>query len=439
MVATSLAHIVPVQRSEAMPQTFVAVQCAFCHAFQGSMNKKSKRFACAVCGQKQSFRHVHAVSNSGQDIRKVVRELNELRGAHEQAAGQVQPTQVSLSHQQACSRDQEPSVEWDDFAEAAAGQDIDAEEDGPYVTTLPDSMLRGKGRLAAESCSKRQKVQQGAVDGHWSCSTRGSVQGHGSHTGVSQAAPLPAKQNCSVQQHQERLQQPNTQSTMQAARCKGLTLQAPAVYEQQHKASHLLPQHSPQQHQQQYDSTAWHHHQQPWAGTIEQHHQQPQQKPVHGHQQRHQTSGTPAGVGSKQQTQMQLKQQQANTIHHQNTQQQQQHTHQHQARTWGQRPQQQQQGQQGQSRVQPGGKPPKVPGHQWNKVAVRSTAPRHSRAAAASSNAWGRFIDDDTHAYSSDEEAEGAVDEQGCCSVMPQAVGPAPDTTAPSRVLSRWT
>jgi hypothetical protein len=39
-----------------MPQTFVALQCAFCNTFQGQLDKKAKKFTCVVCNAKQSFR-----------------------------------------------------------------------------------------------------------------------------------------------------------------------------------------------------------------------------------------------------------------------------------------------------------------------------------------------------------------------------------------------
>lgn len=42
--------------SSQMPQTFVALQCAFCNAFQAQLDKKAKKFTCVLCNAKQSFR-----------------------------------------------------------------------------------------------------------------------------------------------------------------------------------------------------------------------------------------------------------------------------------------------------------------------------------------------------------------------------------------------
>lgn len=64
VINRQVTHTAANQQQRHMPQTFVALQCAFCSAFQSQLDKKSKKFTCAICNQKQSFRLVQHASYS---------------------------------------------------------------------------------------------------------------------------------------------------------------------------------------------------------------------------------------------------------------------------------------------------------------------------------------------------------------------------------------
>jgi len=137
-----------------MPQTFVALQCAFCNTFQGQLDKKSKKFSCVICNAKQSFRTIFAVSNSGKDIRLTVQQLNELRGAHEELKGSEVVQQIQHNLLSQAVRPAAPTTSeapWDAFAEADGGQEQEeawAGEEAGFVTSVPDA---AKGRKQVHS------------------------------------------------------------------------------------------------------------------------------------------------------------------------------------------------------------------------------------------------------------------------------------------------
>jgi hypothetical protein len=62
-----------------MPQEFRALQCYSCKAFQAALVTKSPKWACKLCGAKQSLQRVYAISGSAKDIRLHVQSLNQAR------------------------------------------------------------------------------------------------------------------------------------------------------------------------------------------------------------------------------------------------------------------------------------------------------------------------------------------------------------------------
>ncbi|KAL7714696.1 MRN complex-interacting protein N-terminal domain-containing protein [Entamoeba marina] len=62
-----------------MPQEFVLLQCYSCFMFQVHIRNKAKKFACKVCGAKQSYRKILAISDKAKDLRKVCGEYNKQR------------------------------------------------------------------------------------------------------------------------------------------------------------------------------------------------------------------------------------------------------------------------------------------------------------------------------------------------------------------------
>ncbi|XP_037300691.1 MRN complex-interacting protein isoform X1 [Manduca sexta] len=62
-----------------MPQVFQVLRCYKCFAFQVHQVKKSNKWECKLCGEKQSIKRQYG-TGSGKDCRVHVQKLNELRG-----------------------------------------------------------------------------------------------------------------------------------------------------------------------------------------------------------------------------------------------------------------------------------------------------------------------------------------------------------------------
>ena len=61
-----------------MPQTFLAVRCYSCSAFQGIQRTQQSKYACKLCNTKQSITRVFA-SGTGKEVRLAVQTLNRAR------------------------------------------------------------------------------------------------------------------------------------------------------------------------------------------------------------------------------------------------------------------------------------------------------------------------------------------------------------------------
>ena len=61
-----------------MPQTFLAVRCCSCSAFQGIQRTQQSKYACKLCNTKQSITRVFA-SGTGKEVRLAVQTLNRAR------------------------------------------------------------------------------------------------------------------------------------------------------------------------------------------------------------------------------------------------------------------------------------------------------------------------------------------------------------------------
>uniref|UniRef100_A0A3B3T2R6 MRN complex-interacting protein N-terminal domain-containing protein n=1 Tax=Paramormyrops kingsleyae TaxID=1676925 RepID=A0A3B3T2R6_9TELE len=62
-----------------MGQEFNVLRCFSCQTFQVHQVKKSKKWNCKMCGEKQSLLKVYG-QGSGADCRRHVQKLNALRG-----------------------------------------------------------------------------------------------------------------------------------------------------------------------------------------------------------------------------------------------------------------------------------------------------------------------------------------------------------------------
>ncbi|XP_046394182.1 MRN complex-interacting protein [Ischnura elegans] len=74
----------PLYRPDKMAQTFQALKCFKCQTFQVQIKKKSNRWSCKLCGEKQSFMQIYG-EGSSKDCRIHVQRLNSLRAAQEAA------------------------------------------------------------------------------------------------------------------------------------------------------------------------------------------------------------------------------------------------------------------------------------------------------------------------------------------------------------------
>uniref|UniRef100_A0A667Z022 MRN complex-interacting protein N-terminal domain-containing protein n=1 Tax=Myripristis murdjan TaxID=586833 RepID=A0A667Z022_9TELE len=69
-----------VPRSSAMSQQFQVLRCFSCQTFQVQQVKKSSRWRCKLCGEKQTLLKEFG-RGSGADCRRHVQKLNAMRGA----------------------------------------------------------------------------------------------------------------------------------------------------------------------------------------------------------------------------------------------------------------------------------------------------------------------------------------------------------------------
>ncbi|XP_041337803.1 MRN complex-interacting protein isoform X1 [Pyrgilauda ruficollis] len=69
-----------------MAQQFWVLRCCCCRRFQGQQAKRSRRWSCSVCGQRQAVQKVYG-QGSGLECRRHVQKLNLLQGEAEEALG----------------------------------------------------------------------------------------------------------------------------------------------------------------------------------------------------------------------------------------------------------------------------------------------------------------------------------------------------------------
>uniref|UniRef100_A0A8C3NWR7 MRN complex-interacting protein N-terminal domain-containing protein n=1 Tax=Cyanoderma ruficeps TaxID=181631 RepID=A0A8C3NWR7_9PASS len=69
-----------------MAQRFWVLRCCSCRRFQGQQAKRSRRWSCSVCGQRQAVQKVYG-EGSGLECRHHVQKLNLLQGEAEEALG----------------------------------------------------------------------------------------------------------------------------------------------------------------------------------------------------------------------------------------------------------------------------------------------------------------------------------------------------------------
>lgn len=102
-----------------MPE-FICVKCCSCHTAQSIQRPKSRKYACRLCQQKQSVKHVYAISFDARDIRAVVMQLNMKQQQDEQIAAEDDEEEEEGSGGEERDDDQEQQYDGDDYRAAGA-------------------------------------------------------------------------------------------------------------------------------------------------------------------------------------------------------------------------------------------------------------------------------------------------------------------------------
>eukprot|EP00798_Chlamydomonas_sp_ICE-L_P007740 gene7741-916_t len=153
--------------------------------------KKSPKWSCVLCGQKQSLTKVYAISTSAKDCRLCCSELNLSRGEEEEqeAAQAEEAEQLALDRMDQDHPDHDfgwdshpnprecahgapeasrvgPSNQWAEYAEAEedmSGSDGEWEADHRFVTTVGDRKRRG-GASGKAPDRQRSRNRQSAAE-----------------------------------------------------------------------------------------------------------------------------------------------------------------------------------------------------------------------------------------------------------------------------------
>ncbi|KAJ7394307.1 hypothetical protein OS493_000109 [Desmophyllum pertusum] len=138
-----------------MVQEFMILRCFSCTTFQVHQVKKSKKWVCKVCGEKQSVKKVYA-QGSGQDCRKHVQKLNmkcgEAQKAKDLASDINDENSKNTNHEVDHTGLTKGDSKWEKFLEVNASDDNGSEDFvGFNVTTERDvfdkASSRGKRKL----------------------------------------------------------------------------------------------------------------------------------------------------------------------------------------------------------------------------------------------------------------------------------------------------
>ncbi|KAF4521467.1 hypothetical protein B566_EDAN001764, partial [Ephemera danica] len=108
-----------------MPQEFHVLRCYSCSVFQVHFVKKSNKWQCKMCNEKQSLKKVYGVG-TGKDCRLHVQKLNSLHLVEqEQAAGETSG-----------------QSKWDRYIEEKPQQDSESDSEEPLRFEKPAKRRR---------------------------------------------------------------------------------------------------------------------------------------------------------------------------------------------------------------------------------------------------------------------------------------------------------
>ncbi|KAJ1128284.1 hypothetical protein NDU88_006663 [Pleurodeles waltl] len=168
-----------------MPQTFQVLRCASCRSFQVQQVKKSNKWTCKMCGEKQSLLKSYG-QGSGADCRCHVQKLNMLQGemglATERMAGASEGLEESIHNQVAQKENwnlqgeiSPPGSRWEKYVEKSTEglcTAEDEEEGSEY--TMDRQQLRAFRKKAARA--RRAYRQSDCGRGGQQCHSQGSSQ-----------------------------------------------------------------------------------------------------------------------------------------------------------------------------------------------------------------------------------------------------------------------
>ncbi|XP_073107504.1 uncharacterized protein [Elaeis guineensis] len=131
-----------------MPTLFIAVQCFQCSTMQVKQQKKrSNKWVCVVCNQRQSVRRIHAQGPLARDLRHFVQAFNTSRsdGPHPippPSEGSRSPM-AAAEHRGGANRGKR-RMDWTEYLDLQEnkGEGGGGDEEPDMVTELPPKMCR---------------------------------------------------------------------------------------------------------------------------------------------------------------------------------------------------------------------------------------------------------------------------------------------------------
>ncbi|XP_050760993.1 MRN complex-interacting protein isoform X2 [Gymnogyps californianus] len=182
-----------------MAQRFWALRCCSCRLFQVQQAKRSGKWSCSVCGQRQAVQKVYG-QGSGLDCRHHVQKLNLLQGEAEEAIGwtsrciedSVNDRKNTAAQREDSSIQQEGRAEvsrWSKYLDEDSEDQADGEEEA--------------GTERQQFCSRRKNTMEEQRK-HQKSFLSSDVQGYAEENGVFQLAYQAKKRKkCVVAVHDQ--------------------------------------------------------------------------------------------------------------------------------------------------------------------------------------------------------------------------------------------
>uniref|UniRef100_A0A2K5DXV9 MRN complex interacting protein n=1 Tax=Aotus nancymaae TaxID=37293 RepID=A0A2K5DXV9_AOTNA len=152
----------------AAPQRSRVLRCCSCRLFQAHQVKKSVKWICKACGEKQSFLRAYG-EGSGADCRWHVQKLNLLQGQVSELPLRSLEETVSageegdVGHQQAGKEKSQPSESrWLKYLEKDS-QELELEGGGVCFSKQPSSKIEEPGPHFSQDLPRKRKWSQSTI------------------------------------------------------------------------------------------------------------------------------------------------------------------------------------------------------------------------------------------------------------------------------------